>query len=119
MVTNTLLGKIAATVGIIALLMSGWAFVKTWSELDTKVVGEYMAKAAEEMGDIKSQSGTSINEAYFQADGRYKRAEAKAQNAELWHARYEATTQFSIALLLSTIVILYGIGLMGGKNKLV
>ncbi len=67
-----------------------------------------MTSAASEMSSIQSKAGTSIDEAYYQAEGKYLTQEAKAWEALLNSATGVRMAVDTLGLLASIVLFLYG-----------
>lgn len=79
-------------VGVIGIVAFG-ARLAMSSSVDTEKIGKSMNSAASEMSSIQSRAGTSIDEAYYQAEGKYL-----AQEAQAWEALLNNATGIRIAV---------------------
>ena len=96
---------LAATIGAIFFIAQIFANL---SEIDTKTVGTLMQNSAAEMSTIESISGTSIDEAYYNAQGTYLMGENKVYNASVRFQRRQALALDALGLLACVVMFIIG-----------
>jgi len=102
-------GIVAILLGVILSVIFIFNLTTVNNEINTKSVGDIMMSAATEMTEIKSVSGTSVDEAYYQEHGNYLRGESKMHNANTRIAIANATTTSLVGLTLSLTLAVYGL----------
>lgn len=97
-------------VGVIGVVVFG-ARLALSSAADTEKIEKSMSSAASEMSSIQSRAGTSIDEAYYQAEGKYLAQEAKA-----WEALLNSATGVRIAV--DTLGLLASVALFISSSRM-
>lgn len=101
-------GRVAVVLGLILAIFFVYQVFAANNELDTKYVGNFMMAPADEMSELRSISGESLAESYYQKHGQYLLGEAKIYNASIITEIRQVTTQSLIGFILSIGLALYG-----------
>ena len=102
---------ILLVVGVIGIVMFG-ARLALSSTVDTEKIEKLMSSAASEMSSIQSKAGTSIDEAYYQAEGKYLAQEAKA-----WEALLNSATGIRVAVDMLGLLASVALFISGSRMK--
>ncbi len=85
-----------------------WQLYGNMTEIDAKLVGDYMKESATSMQKLKSYSGNSVAEAYYNDHGEYLEGESKIYNAQIWFQKRTAMAVDVIGLLACLVLFVYG-----------
>ena len=102
---------ILLTVGVIGIAVFV-ARLALSSAVETEKIEKSMNNAASEMSSIQSRAGTSIDEAYYQAEGKYLAQEAKA-----WEALLNSATGMRVAVDILGLLASVALFVSGSRMK--
>ena len=102
------MGVLYIVVSLAAAFFFCWQIYGNLNEIDTKLVGDYMKDSATNMQRLKSYSGNSVAEAYYNDHGEYLEGESKVYNAQLWFQKRTSIAVDVIGLLACFVLLTYG-----------
>lgn len=102
------MGIIFMVASIVAAIFFCWQIYGNLNEIDSKLVGDYMKESATSMQKLKSYSGNSVAEAYYNDHGEYLEGESKIYNAQIWFQKRTAIAIDVIGLLVCLVLLVYG-----------
>lgn len=102
------MGVIFMLASIAAAVFFCWQLYGNMTEIDSKLVGDYMKESATSMQKLKSYSGNSVAEAYYNDHGEYLEGESKVYNAQIWFQKRTAMAVDVIGLLACLVLFVYG-----------
>lgn len=98
-------------VGVIGIVMFG-ARLALSSGVEAEKIEKSMSNVASEMSSIQSRAGTSIDEAYYQAEGKYLAQEAKA-----WEVLLNSATGMRVAIDMLGLLASVALFVSGSRMK--
>ena len=101
-------GSVLVIASILAAILFCWQLFENITEIDTKQVGEHMQEASVDMQSLKSRSGSSVAEYYYNYQGDYLEGEAKIYNSQVRFQRRIAIGIDILGLLACLVIGTYG-----------
>lgn len=102
------MGIVFMIASIAAAIFFSWQIYGNLTEIDSKLVGDFMKESATSMQKLKSYSGNSVAEAYYNDHGEYLEGESKIYNAQIWFQKRTAIAVDVIGLLACLVLFVYG-----------
>lgn len=102
------MGIVFMIASIAAAIFFCWQIYGNLNEIDSKLVGDYMKESASSMQKLKSYSGNSVAEAYYNDHGEYLEGESKVYNAQIWFQKRTSIAIDVIGLLACLVLFGYG-----------
>lgn len=100
---------IIIAVGALLATVFAYQLITVNNEVDTAAVGNIQQSAASVMTSIESRSGGTVDEAYYQAMGKFLGGEAKVNNATLRISVLNSAVTALAGMIISLGMVAYGI----------